>query len=555
MIESLHISNYALIDKIDIDFHVGLNIITGETGAGKSIILGALSLILGERADTKVVRDNQKKSVIEAIFSARGYKTLEQYCSENEIDWDNEQCILRREITPNGRSRAFVNDTPVSLTQLQFIAQQLVDIHSQHQNQLLSSADYQLNVIDNLAKNEGLLKEYSSRYSAFRNAVRKLKTTRNLIEQNNSEEEFMRFQLQHLERMNLVAGEQSELEKERDMLANMTDIKMRLESALAALTHDNINALSLIKEASDSCSHLSSILPNIEELTSRLEASRIEIQDITETLSEYDNNLNADPNDLDAIEQRLSEIYSLQHRHNVNSVEELISIREEIKEKLNAIENSEDVLKQLEAEAKQAQRYALEIAKEISIARKKEAEVFAKMLTERALPLGMKNLQCKVDVTNTTSLQPNGIDNIEFLFAFNKNQQLMPIGGKASGGEISRLMLSIKSIIADKMQLPSIIFDEVDTGVSGDVASRMGEMMHNISRNIQVIAITHLPQVAAKGDWQYKVYKEDDDTTTQTQIKQLTTDERINEIAIMLSGSTIEDTAIANARSLLNLDK
>lgn len=555
MIESLHISNYALIDKIDIDFHVGLNIITGETGAGKSIILGALSLILGERADTKVVRDNQKKSVIEAIFSARGYKTLEQYCSENEIDWDNEQCILRREITPNGRSRAFVNDTPVSLTQLQFIAQQLVDIHSQHQNQLLSSADYQLNVIDNLAKNENLLKEYSSRYSAFRNAVRKLKTTRNLIEQNNSEEEFMRFQLQHLERMNLVAGEQSELEKERDMLANMTDIKMRLESALAALTHDNINALSLIKEASDSCSHLSSILPNIEELTSRLEASRIEIQDITETLSEYDNNLNADPNDLDAIEQRLSEIYSLQHRHNVNSVEELISIREEIKEKLNAIENSEDVLKQLEVEAKQAQRYALEIAKEISSARKKEAEIFAKMLTERALPLGMKNLQCKVDVTNTTSLQPNGIDNIEFLFAFNKNQQLMPIGGKASGGEISRLMLSIKSIIADKMQLPSIIFDEVDTGVSGDVASRMGEMMHNISRNIQVIAITHLPQVAAKGDWQYKVYKEDDDTTTQTQIKQLSTDERINEIAIMLSGSTIEDTAIANARSLLNLDK
>ena len=555
MIESLHISNYALIDKIDIDFHVGLNIITGETGAGKSIILGALSLILGERADTKVVRDNQKKSVIEAIFSARGYKTLEHYCSENEIDWDNEQCILRREITPNGRSRAFVNDTPVSLTQLQFIAQQLVDIHSQHQNQLLSSADYQLNVIDNLAKNEDLLKEYSSRYSAFRNAVRKLKTTRNLIEQNNSEEEFMRFQLQHLKRMNLVAGEQSELEKERDMLANMNDIKMRLESALAALTHDNINALSLIKEASDSCSHLSSILPNIEELTSRLEASRIEIQDITETLSEYDNNLNADSNDLDAIEQRLSEIYSLQHRHNVNSVEELISIREEIKEKLNAIENSEDVLKQLEVEAKQAQRYALEIAKEISSARKKEAEIFAKMLTERALPLGMKNLQCKVDVTNTTSLQPNGIDNIEFLFAFNKNQQLMPIGGKASGGEISRLMLSIKSIIADKMQLPSIIFDEVDTGVSGDVASRMGEMMHNISKNIQVIAITHLPQVAAKGDWQYKVYKEDDDTTTQTQIKQLTTDERINEIAIMLSGSTIEDTAIANARSLLNLDK
>lgn len=553
MIESLHISNYALIDEIDIDFHSGLNIITGETGAGKSIILGALSLILGERADTKVVRNNQRKSIIEAVFSVKNYSSLKLYCDNNEIDWDENQCILRREITPTGRSRAFINDTPVSLSQLQTIACQLVDIHSQHQNQLLSSPDYQLNIIDSLAQNEELLNEYSLRYTKFRNAVKKFKTTRELVEQNNSEEEYLRFQLQHIENLHLIPGEQADLEKERDVLANMTEIKHRISLALSALSENNNNALSLIKEATDNCSLLTNILDNAESLASRLETARVEIQDIAETLSEYDSNLNADSNDLEAIEQRLSSIYNLQHRHNVNSVEELIAIRDDIKEKLNAIENSDDVLKQLETEAKQAQRYAIDIAKEISSSRKKTATELASVLIERAMPLGMKNIQCNIKISNTTSLQPNGIDNVEFLFAFNKNQPLLPIGGKASGGEISRLMLSIKSIIADKMQLPSIIFDEVDTGVSGDIASRMGGMMHDISQNIQVIAITHLPQVAAKGDWQYKVYKEDNDIATQTQIKQLSPTERINEIAIMLSGSDVEETAIANARSLLNI--
>lgn len=553
MIESLHISNYALIDEIDIDFHSGLNIITGETGAGKSIILGALSLILGERADTKVVRNNQRKSIIEAVFSVKNYSSLKLYCDNNGIDWDENQCILRREITPTGRSRAFINDTPVSLSQLQTIACQLVDIHSQHQNQLLSSPDYQINIIDSLAQNEELLNEYSLRYTKFRNAVKKFKTTRELVEQNNLEEEYLRFQLQHIENLHLTPGEQADLEKERDVLANMTEIKHRISLALSALSENNNNALSLIKEATDNCSLLTNILDNAESLASRLETARVEIQDIAETLSEYDSNLNADSNDLEAIEQRLSSIYNLQHRHNVNSVEELIAIRDDIKEKLNAIENSDDVLKQLETEAKQAQRYALDIAKEISSSRKKTATELASVLIERAMPLGMKNIQCNIKISNTTSLQPNGIDNVEFLFAFNKNQPLLPIGGKASGGEISRLMLSIKSIIADKMQLPSIIFDEVDTGVSGDIASRMGGMMHDISQNIQVIAITHLPQVAAKGDWQYKVYKEDNDIATQTQIKQLSPTERINEIAIMLSGSDVEETAIANARSLLNI--
>lgn len=552
MIESLHISNYALIDKIDIDFHPGLNIITGETGAGKSILLGALALILGDRADTKVIRDSNRKSIIEATFSVKNNSTLESFCVNNDIEWDNEQCILRREIAPTGRSRAFINDTPVSLSQLQSVAIQLVDIHSQHQNRLLTSAEYQLQIIDNLAHNDELLKEYTTRFNAFRNIVKKLKSTRELIAKATSDEDFMRFQLQQLDEMNLIAGEQAELEKEREILSNITEIKQHLDSILSALSTDNINALSLLKNAADSCRQLKDVLDEGESITERLESARIDIQDIADSLSNYDFNLSANPQDLEQIEHRLSNIYNLQHRHNVDSVEALITIRDEIKAKLNAIENSDEVLKQLESEAKQAQKHALEIAKQISVARKTEGEKFSSTLKERANPLGMKNLQCKVEISNTTYLQPNGIDNVEFLFAFNKNQSLMPVGNTASGGEISRLMLSIKSIIADSMQLPSIIFDEVDTGVSGDVANRMGEMMQSIAKNIQVIAITHLPQVAAKGDWQYKVYKEDNESSTNTHIRQLSFDERVNEIAIMLSGSNVEETAIANARSLLN---
>ena len=460
---------------------------------------------------------------------------------------------MRREISPNGRSRAFVNDSPVSLSQLQAVASQLIDIHSQHQNRLISTPEYQLHIIDTLAHNEELLKEYKKRYDDFRVAVKKLKSTRELISQNNADEEFLHFQLKQLEELHLVAGEQAELEKERELQSNITEIKRKLNLSLSALTLGNENALSSLRTAIDNCQGLSDILDNAETLTNRLESARIEIQDIAETLSSYDTNLNADPQSLEEIEQRLSNIYTLQRRHNVESIEELIEIRDEIKTKLNAIENSDEVLKQIELEAKQAQAYALEIAKKISKARKDEASNFALLLKEKAMPLGMKNLQCEVKVSNTTSLQPNGIDVIEFLFAFNKNQTLMPIANTASGGEISRLMLSIKSIIADKMQLPSIIFDEVDTGVSGDIANRMGEMMQNIANNIQVIAITHLPQVAAKGNSHYKVYKEDDENTTQTRIRQLTQDERVDELAIMLSGSIVEETARANARTLLNI--
>lgn len=552
MLESLHISNYALIDNLDIDFHNGFNIITGETGAGKSIILGALSLILGGRADTKVIRNNERKSVIEAIFSIKDYPSLKKICDENDIEWDDLQCILRREIAPNGRSRAFVNDSPVSLSQLSDIAIQLVDIHSQHQNLLLASPDYQLNIIDNLAGNNDRLKEYYHLYQEYVNAVRQLKETRRAIEKGVADEDFTRFQLEQLEEMNLVAGEQEDLEREREILSNMTSIKETLYSALEALTNGKSNVLSLLNNAVDDCEDLENVLEDENNLTERLETARIEIQDIAETLSQYDSNLNADPQELERIEDRLNKIYSLEHKHKVSTVDELIAIRDNLQKRLDAIDNSDYAIEQLEKQAKQAYKMALSAAKEISKHRQDEANSFAKLLKERALPLGMKNLQCEIKIT-PIEISSSGIDKIEFLFAFNKNQQLMPVGNTASGGEISRLMLSIKTIIANKMQLPSIIFDEVDTGVSGDIANSMGEMMQSIAQNIQVLAITHLPQVASKGNHHYKVFKEDDETSTLTRIKELSIEERVDELALMLSGSTINEAARANARSLLSI--
>lgn len=551
MLESLHISNYALIDAVDIDFHKGFNIITGETGAGKSIMLGALSLILGGRADAKVVRDANRKSVIEAIFTTESYTTLKEYCLANDIEWDDSHCILRREIAPAGRSRAFINDSPVTLAQLEAVAMQLVDIHSQHQNQLLASPDYQLRIIDNLAGNGEKLKEYTRRYTAYRDAAKRLKETREAIERNREDEDFIRFQLEQLDDMKLVKGEQEDMERDREILANMTDIKTTLNNLLEALSEGEANVLSLLGDAVDNCEELNQVLEDAESLTQRLDSARIEIQDIAETLADYDSNLNADPEELERIEDRLNSIYSLEHKHKVNSVDELIALRDSMRSRLEELEDSDNTIDDLEKEVKQALTLARETAREISKSRKEEAAKFAAELKERALPLGMKNLQCDISVT-AADMTATGCDKVEFLFSFNKNQPLMPVGGTASGGEISRLMLSIKSIIADKMQLPSIIFDEVDTGVSGDVANRMGEMMQSISRNIQVTAITHLPQVAAKGDHHFKVFKEDDEQSTLTRIKELTAEQRIDELAVMLSGSHVDEAARANARSLLN---
>lgn len=554
MIQTLHISNYALIDSIDITLHSGLNILTGETGAGKSIILGALSLLLGGRCDTKAVRNHEVKSVIEATFSAAGYPALEEFCKTNEIDWDPDTVILRREIAPNGRSRAFVNDCPVNLTLLQTAALHLIDIHSQHQNLLLASPPYQLRVIDSLAGNSERLEAFTTVYNNYRHAVRRFKQERKALEQAKDDEEFLRFQYKRLKDAELKTGELEDLEHERELLVNMADVKTSLASVTANLSEGDENIDQLLRQTIDEAERLTDLLEDADSLAERLRTLRVELQDIAETFSEYDRQLAGDPQRLEEVEERLNLLYDLLRRHKVETVDELIAIRDGMKQRLTGIDLGDETLQALELAAKRAKKEALEIAAGISKSRHEEAERFAKILKERALPLGMKNLQCEITVRDT-ELSATGIDHVEFLFAFNKNQPLLPVGNTASGGEISRLMLSIKSIVADKMQLPSIIFDEVDTGVSGDVADKMGELMRQIAANIQVIAITHLPQVASKGHSHYKVFKEDTEHATVTRIKELDQEERVKELAVMLSGSSVNDAALANARSLLSQNK
>ena len=551
MIQTLHISNYALIDSIDITLHEGLNILTGETGAGKSIILGALSLILGGRADSRVVTDPSSKSIIEAVFTVDGYDALKDYCLQTDIEWDDERCILRREVAPAGRSRAFVNDSPVPLSKLQAVAMRLIDIHSQHQNQLLATPEFQLMVIDTLAGNEHRLKEYSSRYNSLRDAVRRLKAMRQRVEKSKEDEEFTRYQLEQLEELALSQGEQEELENEREVLTNLTAIKNALDRAIASLTGDDTNAVDLIDTAIDACDELDGVLSEEDDVPSRLESAKIEISDIASSLENVNERLAADPGRLEAVEERLNSIYSLCHKHHLNNGDELLILRDNLRAKLRELDNSDDMVAELEKEARRAKALAKETAVEISNSRKEEAKKFSAHLRDTAMPLGMKNLQVDV-VVDPADMGPTGIDSVQFMVAFNKNQNLMPVGATASGGEISRLMLSIKTIIASRMSLPSILFDEIDTGVSGDVANRMALMMREISKSIQVTTITHLPQVAAKGDTQYRVYKEDDDHATHTRIIQLTPEQRVNAIAEMLGGATVDDAARQAAISLLN---
>lgn len=546
MISQLSISNYALIDSLTIDFTRGLNIITGETGAGKSIILGALALLLGTRADSKAIRQSQSKSVVEAIFNVEGVQGAKVWAADNDIDWDQTECILRREISPTGRSRAFINDTPVNIGQLEELGRQLIDIHSQSQNLKLADADFQLDIIDAIAGNSELLAQFKEHYADWLKAEKEFSDAERSIEQNRADQEFISFKLKQLNEARLVAGEQEELESERELQANMTDIKQLLTDAL-----DSISASSL-QRAVEAVEELGEILEGTTELAQRLETARVEIQDIAETLEDYDANLGADPAALAQAEERLSEIYSLERRHNVDTVEELIEIREKLRSRLDAIDNGDMLLNDLRKGAQKAKEAAGKTARKLTERRKDAAMTFAAQLEKTARPLGLNNLHCEVDIQTLKELSSSGLDALEFRFAFNKNQKPMAIAGAASGGEVSRLMLCIKSILAGRLQLPTIIFDEIDTGVSGDVANRIGEMMLNISHDIQVITITHLPQVAARGTSHFKVFKEDDDKTTHTRLRRLSDDERREEIALMLSGSTTDSAALANADSLLN---
>lgn len=555
MISRLHIENYALIDTLDIEFTPGLNIITGETGAGKSIILGALSMLLGERASMRAIRVPDRKSIVEATFNIDGYDNLRSWVESNDVDWDGRECTLRRELLPGGRTRSFVNDTPVNVSRLGDLGRMLIDIHSQNQNQLLASAEYQLKILDSIASSAGVLQQYQQDYAAWRSAEKRLADARKTLAQNRADEEFIRFRLSQLDEARLVAGEQEELESERELQANMTQIKQTLTDVLNLLSNGDSPALANLSDAVDATEDLSEVLDDAAELARRLDSARLEIQDIAETLADYDSNLGANPQALEQIEERLGEIYSLESRHHVDSVEELIAIRDNLRAKLEIITDGDMAIDELSFAAVTAKNACEATAKKLTRLRKQAAEKFAAELLETAAPLGMPNLRCEIAVDRSDNLTPVGADSVEFRFAFNKNQSPQPVGGAASGGEISRLMLSIKSIVVERLKLPSIVFDEVDTGVSGDVANRMGAMMLSIAKSLQVITITHLPQVAARGVSHFKVFKEDDLETTHTRIRRLNDNERVAELALMLSGSTTDSAAIANAESLLKNGK
>lgn len=552
MLKSLHISNYALIDVIDIDFHAGLNIITGETGGGKSIMLGALSLLLGGRADSKTVRNSDRKSVIEAVFSVADNLSLRQYCSDADFDWDNERMILRREIAPSGRTRAFINDTPVTLERLREVGLRLVDIHSQHQNQLLSDASFQLDVIDSLANNQVKLAEYGQLYAAYRAAVHRLKATKAAIARDVENADFMQYQLKRIEELDLQTDELVSLEAEREQLSDAADIRQLYDRALQSLSYGEPNVMSLLAEAEGAIADIVETLPADAAVAERMENIATELSDICETLRLCSGNYPIDAaRDLEAIDERIGRINGVMQRHNVSDSNQLIDLATKMRQRLQRLDDADALLSDLEKQARAARRQAMDAAQEISQMRKSAAEEFSKVLHDTAMPLGMKNLVCDITV-EPADLSATGVDKVEFRFAFNKNQIPASVGSTASGGEISRLMLSVKSIIARKMALPSIIFDEVDTGVSGDVADRMGGMMQSIGSHIQVIAITHLPQVAAKGAHHFKVYKHDTETSTVTHIEELTPDQRIGEIALMLSGDSANAVARAAASSLLN---
>lgn len=549
MIKRLHISNYALIDKLDIRFDDGLTIITGETGAGKSIILGALSLILGERADTKAIRDESSKTIVEAVFDIGGYK-LENFFNEHDIDWDEHECLIRRELSPNGRSRAFINDTPVSLFVLSELSTRLLDIHSQHTNMLLARPAFQLSILDSIAGNDEILENYRKNYQLYQAAVKQLEETKKEMEALRRNEDYIRFQLDQLQAMQLQADEDKQLEALQNKLSNVTELKETLWSVENDLNSNENSILERLSAIIQRLENAESSLTELEGTSDRVRTALIDLKDIAHSVGSIMETLNDDPAELARVEDRLNNIYSLERKHNAQSVNHLIEIRDEYERQLREIEHNDDIIDELEALVQTRRDTVAQFGKQLTNSRKRVAELFRKELLTLAAPLRMKNLAFDVNFRET-DFSPTGIDAVEFMMAFNKNQRPMPVKDTASGGEISRVMLCIKTIIARHMQLPTIIFDEVDTGVSGDVANMIGEMMSSIARSIQVIAITHLPQVAANGNHHLLVYKTDNETETLTLVKTLDDDEHVLEIARMLSGKNLNDAAIENAKSLI----
>ena len=553
MLTRLHISNYALIDELEIKFDNGLTIITGETGAGKSIILGALSLILGERAEARSERNPEKKVVVEASFDISAY-ALEGFFAENEIDFWEEECIVRREISATGRSRAFVNDTPVTISVLKDLTSRLVDIHSQHSNMLLSKPAFQLSVLDSIADNKEVVSKYNVEYVCYKKLQEQLLEKQNEYEKSRAEEDYIRFQLNQFADLKLTENEDVELENLQKKLSNVSEIKQNLWQISSTLNGEENSILEQLKVVAQRIQSTERNLSEIEGMGERVQSALVELKDIAQSVSYVDDQLVDDPRQLEEVEMRLNSIYELERKHNAASVNELLAIQHKFENQLSLIDNSENQIAEIEAKLKTQKAKVKELALTLSETRKKAAQLFVADLQPLAQTLGMRNLAFDIKFT-ATDYTANGADAVGFLFAFNKNQTLLPVKDTASGGEISRLMLCIKSIIARSMSLPTIIFDEVDTGVSGDVANKIGEMMGEICKRIQVLAITHLPQVAAHAHHHLMVYKADDENSTLTHVKALNEEEHVLEIARMLSGKDVNQAAIENAKSLIGINK
>ena len=554
MLKQLYIKNFTLIDELDIGFQPGFSVMTGETGAGKSIILGAIGMLLGNRADAKLVKAGEARCIIEAHFDVSRYE-LEPFFEQNDIDFDENDCIVRREVNASGKSRAFINDTPVSATLMRELGDRLVDIHSQHQNLLLSKEDFQRSVVDIIAGNATLLGSYQQLFNDYRKAEKAYEDFKTETERNAQSADFMRFQLDELLDAKLQADEQEQLEQQRDTMSHAEDIKSALFEAENLLLGDENGIVSNTQRIARQVGDVASFYPAANELSERLESCRIELKDIADEMNKALDSVDFDPQQLDSIHQRLDLLYSLQQKHQVSSVADLIALRDELQQKIGHIENSDEELAELRKLADDLRQKCVEMAKKLTSTREKSARKVEKEVETRLVALGIPNVRFNVELAEKP-LSIDGADKILFLFSANKSTPMQPVSEVASGGEVARVMLSLKAMISGAVKLPTIIFDEIDTGVSGRVAEQMAHIMREMGdHERQVISITHLPQIAAAGSSHYRVSKTETAKGTQTSMVLLTAEERVAEIAQMLSGSEVTSAAIANAKQLLKTKK
>lgn len=552
MLKQLYIKNFTLIDELNIQMHPGFSVITGETGAGKSIILGAIGLLLGNRADSKSIKAGRDRCVIEAHFDLSKYD-MQQFFTDNDIDEDLSDTIIRRELTAAGKSRAFINDTPVSLTKMRELGEQLVDIHSQHQNLLLQKEDFQLNVVDIIAQDEKQRKNYEAAYNQYKQANQKLNALKAEIEKNRENEDFLRFQFKELDEAQLQNGEQEELEQEYEMLSHSEDIKTALYQADNHLSGDDGNIIERLKQTSEQLANIKDVYPEVTELLERIDSSYIELKDIAQEVNGLTDHVEFDPARLETINERLDKLNSLQQKFHVRDLGELIETYHQLEEQLSHIDHSDEDVEALEQEVAQLLEKAQKQAKELTAIRTKAAKKVEEEMKQRLIPLGIPNVRFSISLTEKP-LSHDGGDKVSFLFSANKSTPLQPVTQVASGGEIARVMLSLKAMISGAVKLPTIIFDEIDTGVSGKIAEKMAQIMVEMGNHErQVLSITHLPQIAAMGSHHYKVSKEETDNGTISRMTELSQQERVQEIAQMLSGSDVSEAALANAKELLRI--